>query len=128
MPSFGIWRGTDMRAIWLICGLVALCLAIAGVFLPLLPTVPFLLLAAYCFARSSDRLHDWLLSHPTLGPPIQHWQAHGAISRRAKTLATISIGLTFGVSLVIGLAWWILAIQAAVLTAVLLFIWTCPEE
>lgn len=117
-----------MRAVWLIFGLSSLCLAIAGVVLPLLPTVPFLLLTAYCFARSSTRLHDWLVTHPTLGPPIQHWREHGAISRRAKMLASASIACTFGISLIIGLAGWILALQAAVLTAVLVFIWTCPEE
>ena len=117
-----------MRLIWLICGLAALCLAIAGVVLPLLPTVPFLLLAAFCFARSSSRLHDWLMSHPTLGPPVHNWRAYGAISRRAKRLATLSIAATFGIGLLIDPAWWILALQAAALTGVLVFIWTCPEE
>lgn len=117
-----------MRLVWMICGLASLLLAIAGVVLPLVPTVPFLLLAAYCFARSSETLHDWLLGHPTLGPPIQHWRENGAISRRAKKLATGSIAVAFGISVALGLAWWILAIQAVVLAAVLVFIWTCPEE
>lgn len=117
-----------MKALWLLCGGVSLMLGIAGVVLPLLPTVPFLLLAAFCFARSSQRLHDWLITHPTLGPPILNWTQSGAISAKAKRLATVSVALAFGISVVLGLAWWVLAIQAAVLAAVLLFIWTCPEE
>ena len=59
-----------MRVIWLIAGSISLGLGLLGVFLPLLPTVPFVLLAAFCFARSSERLHDWMLEHPKFGPAI----------------------------------------------------------
>lgn len=97
-------------------------------FLPLLPTVPFLLLAAFCFARSSERLHLWLLAHPRLGEPIRDWQERGAVGRRAKWLATASIAVTFGVSVALGLAVWVLAVQALVLLGVALFIWTRPAE
>ena len=117
-----------MRFFWLFSGCLAVGFAAVGVVLPLLPTVPFLLLAAFCFARSSGRFHDWLLAHPTFGPPIADWRASGAIRRRAKWLATASIGAAFGISLALGLAAWVLALQAAVLSVVLLFIWTRPEE
>jgi len=53
-----------MKMVWLIFGFTALILAIIGIILPLLPTVPFLLLAAFCFARSSEKIHKWLLNHP----------------------------------------------------------------
>jgi uncharacterized membrane protein YbaN (DUF454 family) len=58
---------------------------IAGVVLPMMPTTPFLLLATFAFARSSLRLHDWLVAHPRLGPPINDWRAHGAVSRVARS-------------------------------------------
>lgn len=117
-----------MRLIWSIVGLIALSLGAVGIVLPLLPTVPFLLLAAFCFARSSDRLHDWLISHPTLGPPIEDWNQHGAIRPFAKRLATLSIAAAFGLSLLLGVKTTVLLIQAVVLSMVLLFIWSRPSS
>lgn len=68
-------------------GSVSLFLGILGIFLPLLPTVPFLLLTAYCFARSSDRLYRWLMQHKTFGSYIYHYQTYRAITRKTKVLA-----------------------------------------
>ncbi len=59
-------------------------LGLIGVVLPILPTVPFMLLAAFFFSKSSERLHYWLISHPKLGPPIVEWQTNGAINPRVK--------------------------------------------
>lgn len=115
------------RSLWLILGLLAVFLGVIGVFLPLLPTVPFLLLAAFCFGRSSVRLHDWLLSHPTFGPPIADWERSRAISRRAKILASLSLIAAFGFPLWLGVRVEVLAIQVLILLAVALFIWTRPE-
>jgi uncharacterized membrane protein YbaN (DUF454 family) len=116
-----------MRAIWLICGLICVALAMTGVILPLLPTVPFLLLATFCFARSSERLHHWLLSHKVFGPMIEDWQRSGAISPSAKRAATLSILLVFSISLALGVKTTVLIIQAVVLSAVLFFLWTRPN-
>lgn len=116
-----------MRWLWGTAGCLALLLGIAGIALPLLPTVPFLLLAAFCFARSSRRLHRWLVDHPRFGPPIREWQRHGAISIRAKRLATLSIGAVFALSIVMALPPALLIVQALVLACVLLFIWTRPH-
>lgn len=107
-------------------GLVCVALGIVGAFLPLLPTVPFLLLATVLFAQSSPRLHNWILSHRTFGPVIEDWNRSGAIRPRAKRLATLSIAAVFGLSLVMGLSTLILVVQALVLGAVLVFIWTRP--
>lgn len=117
-----------IRAFWLLAGLVSLSLGLVGAVLPLLPTVPFLLLATFCFARSSNRLHDWLLAHPTFGPAIQDWRDSGAISARAKRLATVSILAAFSLSVVLGLSLKILAAQAITLALVSIFIWTRPES
>jgi uncharacterized protein len=81
------------RAAWFVSGIVAVALGLVGIVLPLLPTTPFLLLAAFCFARSSPALHDWIIHHPRLGPPIQDWRTHRAISRKAKTGALALLGL-----------------------------------
>ncbi|MEP2531661.1 YbaN family protein [Shimia sp.] len=116
-----------MRFIWASLGILCVGLAAIGVILPLLPTVPFLLLAAFFFARSSERMHNWLLSHPTLGPPIEDWQSRGAIGPAAKRIATVSILLVFGVSLALSLKTTVLIIQAVVLSCVLIFIWTRPS-
>lgn len=73
-----------------LCGMVAVGLGAAGIFLPLLPTTPFLLLAAACFLRSSDRLHNWLITHKWFGRYIRQYREHKAISRQTK-LATITL-------------------------------------
>ena len=113
-----------MRIFWLFVGLVSLSLGFVGVFLPLLPTTPFLLLAAYGFARSSDRLHRWLLAHPVFGPMIENWQQHRAIARSSKIAATVACGGVFVVSLILQAPTTLLLIQGFVLFCVLTFIWT----
>jgi uncharacterized protein len=99
-----------------------------GAFVPLLPTVPLMLLAAFCFARGSEGFHRWLLDHPRFGQAIRDWQAHGAISRPAKRAAAIGIALAFLASLVLGVPAYALAVQAAVLACVLVFILTRPDS
>ncbi|RHZ99781.1 DUF454 domain-containing protein [Cereibacter sphaeroides] len=116
-----------MRLLWVSAGLAALGLGVLGIFLPLLPTVPFLLLAAFCFARSSESLHSWLVHHPVLGPPIRDWERSGAISLKGKQMATLSMLAVFGISVGLGLRPTILAVQAAALCASGLFIWTRPS-
>ncbi|MEQ8292305.1 MAG: YbaN family protein [Roseovarius sp.] len=116
-----------MRFVWLSLGLLSVGLGLVGVVLPLLPTVPFLLLAAFFFARSSERMHTWLLTHPRFGPAIIHWQERGAIRTGAKKLATVSIALVFALSVFLGLRPEILIIQAIVLCCVLIFLWTRPN-
>ncbi|GAB4282362.1 MAG: YbaN family protein [Roseovarius sp.] len=117
-----------MRWLWLGAGLVCVGVAVAGIVLPLVPTTPLLLLAAFCFARSSERLHHWLLCHPRFGPVIEDWRERGAIAPRAKRLATASIAVVPLISLGLGLAAWVLVVQLLVLGAVLGFIWTRPNS
>ena len=72
------------RALWLAGGGVFLLTGIVGIFLPLLPTTPFVLLAAWCFSRGSVRWEAWLLAHPRFGPMVADWRARRAIPMRAK--------------------------------------------
>lgn len=116
-----------MRFVWISFGTLSLALGIVGIFLPLLPTVVFLLIAAFCYARSSERLHDWLITHPRLGPPIVDWNRSGAIGRRAKWMATVSLTAALGLSALFGLGGKIIAIQVVVLLTLAVFIWTRPE-
>ena len=116
-----------MRIFWFCLGLLSVGLGLIGVFLPLLPTVPFMILAAFSFARSSERLHSWLLSHKVFGPPIEDWRERGAINKRGKRLATVSIVAVFALSIILDVRMSILLIQALALTCVLLFIWTRPN-
>jgi uncharacterized membrane protein YbaN (DUF454 family) len=85
-----------VRWIYMLAGLFMTALGIVGVFLPLLPTTPFLLVAFWCFSRSSPRLEQWLLNHRTLGPPLTNWRREGAISARAKTMAVSLIVASYG--------------------------------
>ncbi|KFC63310.1 YbaN family protein [Massilia sp. LC238] len=80
-----------MKPIYNVAGVLALLLGILGLFLPLLPTTPFLLLASWCFARGSDRLHRWLLSHRVFGEYLRNFEAGRGIPLKAKILATVML-------------------------------------
>jgi uncharacterized membrane protein YbaN (DUF454 family) len=79
-------------------GIVFVGLAILGIFLPVLPTTPLLLLALACFAKSSEKLHNWLLTNKTLGPFIRQWHETRSMSRTTKAYALITIIIGGGVS------------------------------
>ena len=76
-----------MTLAWRLLGIVALALGFVGLFLPLLPTVPFVLLAAFAFARSNPAWERWLVEHPRFGPGIRAWREKGSISRAGKAAA-----------------------------------------
>ncbi|MEM6267616.1 MAG: YbaN family protein [Pseudomonadota bacterium] len=86
-----------MRRLYFAAGLLFTGLGAVGAVLPLLPTVPFLLVAVFCFARSNPEWERKILEHPTWGPQIRDWQERRAISRRAKiaSIATIAAGVGF---------------------------------
>ncbi len=97
-------------------GLLCVALGVIGAFLPVMPTVPFLLLALWAFARSSDRLHGWLLNHPRFGPPLRNWQEHGAIPARAKLLSVGSMGVAaVWLAFFSGVPVWAMALAFAVM-------------
>lgn len=120
-------RAPVLRAFWFVFGWLCLALGAVGVVLPLLPTTPFVLLAAYAFARSSPRFHSWLAHHPTFGPMIVAWGRYGAIPRRAKRIAVTMMAAAFALSVALGLKPWVLVVQAVVLAGAGLYVWTRPD-
>jgi uncharacterized protein len=87
------------RPLYLAAGWASVAAGTIGIFLPILPTVPFMILAAFCFARSSPKLEAKLLNHPRYGPHLVAWREKGVVSRRAKWSATVA----FAVSILLGL-------------------------
>ena len=108
------------------CGMLALALGIVGIFLPLLPTTPFLLVAAFFFSKGSERLHRWLVQHPRFGRFLRDWEAEQVVPLAGKYAATLTmvplVGWTRELS-------WILALTMAMtVLGTLWFIWTRPPR
>jgi hypothetical protein len=115
-----------IRLVYMALGALSLLLAAIGAVLPLLPTVPFVLLGAFFFARGHPPVEAWLLRHPAFGHQITQWRARGAISRRGKRAALAA----FAVSAAVGLAfapmpWALVPLAAASIGGA--WVWTRPE-
>ena len=117
-----------VRWLYLLLAFASLALGIVGLFLPVLPTVPFVLLAAWAAARSSPRLLHWLENHPRFGPPITDWRRGGVVRRKAKWLATALMSASaVSMLLFVGPRWFVLA-AIGVMAVVLAWLWRRPEE
>ncbi|HCW47349.1 DUF454 family protein [Mixta calida] len=114
------------RIILLIIGWLAIVLGALGVVLPLLPTTPFILLAAWCFARSSPRFHHWLLYRSWFGKYLRHWQQHRALPPGIKGRAMLLTVATFALSLWLVKLFWLRVMLLCMLAALLLFMWRMP--
>ena len=114
------------RLVWLTVGLASLAAAAVGVLLPLIPTTPFVILAAFAFMKSSTRLHDWLVNHRVFGPMIVDWREYGAISRTAKRIAIASMGAVFVLSLAMQAPVGVLSVQAPVLAICMWYVGSRP--
>ncbi|MEO9468346.1 YbaN family protein [Parasphingorhabdus sp.] len=114
------------RHLYLLAGFTALALGSVGVILPLLPTVPFVILAAFCFARSSPKLEAWLLDHHVFGPHILNWRHKRAISKKGKRAALVAFAASAIIGLVfVDLPWNLAPITAAIIGGT--WIWTRNE-
>ena len=106
---------------------LSLGLAIVGVILPVLPTVPFVLLAAWAAARSSPKLDAWLLRHPHLGPILADWRQGGKVPRRAKWMAAALMGFSGASMLLVLPGHWLPYAAIACMAIVLVWLWRRPE-
>lgn len=119
---------TIFRPLWLILGLVSVALGVLGIALPVLPTTPLMILAAFFFSKSSPRLEAWLLDHRVFGPVIADWRENGAIAPKIKLMATGTMAAVFAVSLVMGVKPFVLIIQAVCLGGAAWFVLSRPNE
>lgn len=114
------------RGLWLAAGIFFVALGTLGIFLPLLPTVVFYLLAAWCFGKSHPEWAERLYNHPTHGHHLREWRDRRAISRKGKVAAILAMSTSVGfVALTLG-GWWIL-IPLGVLAVLGPWIWTRNE-
>ena len=118
---------TRFRWAWWLLAYASLALGLVGIVVPGLPTVPFVLLAAWAAARGSTKLHRWLLAHRQFGPMIRDWQAQGAVSRRGKWLASVMMAACGALLFATAPKWWMAATGCAVMAVVAAWLWRRPE-
>ena len=123
-------EGTDVRphdsrvvrGLLVVAGTICVVLGVVGIFVPVLPTTPFLLLAAACYARASERFYRCLLSNRTFGPTIREWRLHRSIPWRTKIVAIALMTLTISISIAL-LAHYPRVQVALAITGVILAAW-----
>jgi len=113
--------------LWRLLALASLALGVVAMFLPVLPTVPFVLLAAWAASRGWPALDAWMLAHAHFGPAIRQWRAHGAVPRRAKWFATLAMSGSALMLLFVPVNGWLRAGICAVMVAVGCWLWRRPE-
>ncbi|GIU42920.1 YbaN family protein [Shewanella algidipiscicola] len=115
------------RGVLLMVGLISLLLGVIGIVVPLLPTVPFILLAAFCFARSSSRLHAWLMRHPWFTDALQDWESKRAMRKGLKRKAYVATSISFAISIALVPLLWVKVMLLCMVTLLLLYLRQIPE-
>jgi uncharacterized membrane protein YbaN (DUF454 family) len=120
-------RARWQRVLWATAGALALVTGLVGIFVPLLPTTPLVLLAAFCFSRGSERCERWLLEHPRFGPMVRDWRERRAVPLRAKQLATVmmALGSVWAAFMLPARVAWL---PAVLCTAVAVWLWRLPTR
>ena len=117
---------------WCLQGIAGLfvVLGVVGLFLPVMPTVPFLVVAAWCASRSSPRFHRWLLNHPRFGHLLRDWYEAGLVPRRAKWITTVMMTGSSCMMLYVATDRWLPAVWALItcMAFILLWLWRRPEQ
>ena len=118
-----------MRPLFFILGWLFFAVGFVGVFVPVLPTTPLMLVALWCFSRSSKRFHNWLYTHRLFGPPLQLWEQHGVIPRVAKIVAVIfmSASLVYLYGFLVT-PFWVKVVMTATMTFGFWFILSKPSK
>ncbi|HOC10918.1 YbaN family protein [Thermomonas sp.] len=115
------------RFLWALLAWVSLILGIIGAVLPVMPTVPFILLSAFAATRGSDRLRGWLVAHPTFGRAILDWEQNGAVTRKAKWIASAMMSISSLSMAYFAPRPWMAAIGIGCMALVTLWLWCRPE-
>ena len=116
------------RTLWLVGGWLAFALGVVGVLLPVIPSSPFLVVAAIAFSKSSKRWHDWLVNRSWFGPAIRDWEEHRTVHKGIKWLATGSvISIIAATTIFLEVHWGYKAGIATLAIAMLAFVWTRPS-
>lgn len=118
---------TVVRYLLLVFAVVCLAIGVIALFIPGLPTTVFILIAGWAAARSSPRFHDWLVNHRHFGPMLRDWRAHGAVSRRAKIMATVMMSGSAVIFFMVSPRRWVAELLIAVMALVLMWLWLRPE-
>jgi uncharacterized membrane protein YbaN (DUF454 family) len=117
---------------WLLQALAGVCvlLGVIGIFVPVMPSVPFLVVAGWAASRSSPRMHRWLMAHPRFGHLLRDWYEAGVVPRRAKWITTVMVSCSAIMMLVITPAAWLAGAFAliACMAAVVWWLWRRPER
>jgi uncharacterized protein len=113
--------------LWRTLTLACVALGVLGIFLPVLPTTPFLLLAAWAAGRGWPQFEAWLLAHPRLGPPVLRWRHHRAVPRRAKWAASFTMAASVGLIAVSSAPQPVKWLVPLFLLVVALWLWRRPE-
>lgn len=118
-----------MQALLWLAGALSLMLGVIGIFLPLMPTTPFLLLTAACWARASPRLHRRLLAHPRFGPVIADWERHHSLPRKVKLTAIGLLSISIAASMyIVRDRLWLQLLLAAIAISVATWMWRLPTR
>jgi uncharacterized membrane protein YbaN (DUF454 family) len=113
--------------LWRLLALASLAVGFIGLFLPVLPTVPFVLLAAWAAGKGWPRLEEWLLAHRHFGRPIRDWRASGAVPRRAKVVAVSMMACSALLLWFLPVPAWLRAGVYVVMATVAIWLWRRPE-
>ncbi|MGK9231213.1 YbaN family protein [Inquilinus limosus] len=127
LRRIGVLGPTTLRLALQLFGTLCVVAGIIGLFVPLWPTTIFMILALWAFARSSPRLHNWLLTHRRFGPPLQAWERHGAIPPWAKLLAVVSLGASLALVVIAVYSRIVVGMVAALFAVLILYILTRPN-
>ena len=120
-------KSAFLRWVLICCGWVSIVAGIVGIFIPLVPTVPFLLLAAACFARSSERFHDWLIKHNHLGPLVRDYLNGGGMPLRVKGMAIGMIWVSFPTSaFLFAQVFWLKVLLISIAVVISLYLFSLP--
>jgi uncharacterized membrane protein YbaN (DUF454 family) len=109
---------------------LSVVLGLVGIFVPVMPTVPFLIVAAWAASRSSPRLHHWLVTHPRFGRQLREWNEYGIVPRKAKWFTTVMMAISAVSMLVVAPRAWLWAVGIGIcgMVLVLVWLWRRPEK